>query len=86
MSLKIRSRNKTLRSVSLRFKPASQCLLFFKMNSRQEYRSKLSFTTKRITKTAERFLSLSRGQKMSKDFLSSVLGQIPVSNLTNACA
>ena len=44
------------------------------------------FTTNRITKySLDCFLS-SRGQKMSKDFLSSVLCQIIVSNLKNACA
>ena len=31
------------------FKPASRCLLFSKMNSRQENRSKLSFTARIIT-------------------------------------
>ena len=42
------------------------------------------FTTNRITKyVSERFLS-SRGQKMSKDVLSSIqLGRIIVSNLIN---
>ena len=44
------------------------------------------FTTNRITKySLDCFLS-SRGQKMSKDFLSSVLCQIIVSNLKNSCA
>ena len=44
-----------------------------------------SFTTNRITKySLDCFLS-SRGQKMSKDFLSCVLCEI-VSNLKNACA
>ena len=44
------------------------------------------FTTNRITKySLDRFLSRRR-QKMSKDFLSSVLCQIIVSNLKNACA
>ena len=33
--------NKNLADLS--FKPASRCLLLFKMNSRQEYLSKLSF-------------------------------------------
>ena len=42
---------------------------FAKMNSRQENRSKLSFTGRIITKySLERFLSIC-GQKMSKDFL-----------------
>ena len=35
--------NKTLQIWALSFKPPSPCLLFCKMNSRQEYRSKLSF-------------------------------------------
>ena len=51
------------------YKPAFQCLLFFKMNSRQENRSKFLFTTKIITRySSERFLSIS-GQKMSVGFL-----------------
>ena len=51
------------------FKPASRRLLFSKMNSRQENRSKLSFTARTITKySLERFLSLC-GEKMSKGFL-----------------
>ena len=63
---------------------------FSKMNSRQENRSKLSFTARIITKCfLERFLSIC-GEKMSKDFLkfcklisNLMLGQIIVSNLTN---
>ena len=44
-------------------------LLFSKMNSRQENRSKLSFTARVITKySLERFLSIC-GEKMSKGFL-----------------
>ena len=43
--------------------------LFSKMNSRQENRSKLSFTVRIITKYSfERFLSIC-GEKMSKGFL-----------------
>ena len=43
-----------------------------KMNSRQENRSKLSFTARIITKySLERFLSIC-GEKMSKAFLSSI--------------
>ena len=59
------------------------------MNSRQENRSKLPFTTRIITKySLERFPSIC-GEKMSKDFLkfyklisNLILGQIIVSNLT----
>ena len=47
------------------FKPASRCLLFSKMNSRQENRSKLSFTARIIT--LERFLSIC-DEKMSEGF------------------
>ena len=51
------------------FKPASRCLLFSKMNSKQENRSKLSFTARIITKyPLERFLSIC-GEKMTKGFL-----------------
>ena len=51
------------------FKPASRCLLFSKMNSRQENRSKLSFAARIINKySLERFLSIS-SDKMSKGFL-----------------
>ena len=65
-------------------------MLFSKMNSRQENRSKLSFTARIITKySLERFLSIC-GEKMSKGFLkfcklisNLILGQIIVSNLTN---
>ena len=54
---------------SLCFKPASRRLLFSKMNSRQENRSKLSFTARIITKySLERFLS-NCSEKMSKGFL-----------------
>ena len=43
--------------------------LFSKMNSRQENRSKLSFTARIITKySLERFLSIC-GEKISKGFL-----------------
>ena len=64
---------KKLKSVSenpcLCFKPASRRLLFSKMNSRQENRSKLSFTARIITKySLERFLSIC-SEKMSKGFL-----------------
>ena len=77
-------------SLSLRFQPASPCLLFSKMNSRQENRSKLSFTARIITKySLERFISICR-EKLSKGFLkfcklisNLILGQIIVSNLTN---
>ena len=62
---------------------------FSKMNSRQENRSKLSFTARIITKySLERFLFI-RGKKMTKGFLkfykliiNLILGQIIVSNLT----
>ena len=51
------------------FKPASRYLLLSKINSRQENRSKLSFTARIITKySLERFLSIC-GEKMSKGFL-----------------
>ena len=51
------------------FKPASRYLLFSKMNSRQENRSKPSFTARMITKySLERFLSIC-GEKMPKGFL-----------------
>ena len=40
---KILSHEESFGDLSLAFNPASPCLLFFKMNSRQEYRSKLSF-------------------------------------------
>ena len=62
------------------------------MNSRQENRSKLSFTARIITKCSlERFLSIC-GEKMSKDFLKlcKLISSLPdswsdqiVSNLTN---
>ena len=60
------------------------------MNSRQENRSKLSFTARIITKySLERFLSIC-GEKMSKGLLKCcklisnlIPGQIIVSNLTN---
>ena len=56
-------------SLSLCFKPASRCLLFWKMNSRQENRSKLSFTARIVTKfSLDPFLSIC-GAKMSKGFL-----------------
>ena len=75
---------------SLCFKSASRCLLFSKMNSRQENRSRLSFTGRSITKYFfERFLSIC-GEKMFKGFLKFCklmsnlkLGQITVSNPTN---
>ena len=65
-------RQALIKSVSknpcLCFKTASRCLLFSKMNSRQENQSKLSFTAKIITKySLERFLSIC-GEKMSKGF------------------
>ena len=51
------------------FKPASRCLLFSKVNSRHENRSKLSFTARIINKYfLERFISIC-GEKMSKGFL-----------------
>ena len=64
-----------------------------KMNSRQENRSKVSFTAGIITKYSfERFLSIC-GEEMSKGFLkfcklisNLILGQIIVSNLTNVHA
>ena len=77
-------------SLSLCFKPASQCLLFSKTNSRQASRSKLSFPARIITKySLELFLSIC-GEKLSIGFLkfckiisNLILGQIVVSNLTN---
>ena len=60
---------KCLWNPCLCFKPASRCLRFSKMNSRQENRSKLSFTARIITKySLERFLSTC-GEKMSEGFL-----------------
>ena len=67
-------------------------LLFLKMNSRQENRSKLSFTARIITKCSlERFLSIC-GEKMSKDFLklcklisNLILGQIEFSQILQTC-
>ena len=58
------------------------------MNSRQENRSKLSFTARIITKCSlERFLSIC-GEKMSKDFLklcklisNLILGKIELSQI-----
>ena len=51
------------------FKPASRCLRFSKMNSRQQNRSKLSFTVRIITKySLERFLSIC-SEKMSEGLL-----------------
>ena len=80
---KSRVTNKPLQIWALSFEPPSPCLLFFKMNSRLEYRSKLSFYKHGIKNYfSERFLSI-RGKKMSKDFLSSLVGQSIVSNLTN---
>ena len=78
------------------FKPAYRCLLFSKMNSKQENRSKLSFTARIITKySLERFVSIC-GEKMSEGFLKFYkliikpdtqirfdYCQIIVSNLTN---
>ena len=86
------SKNPESSSLKLKFtvfKPASRYLLFSKMNSRQENRSKLSFKARVITKySLERFLSIC-GAKMSKRFLkfcklisNLILGQIFVSNLT----
>ena len=42
VSQKILSHKENFADLSLSFNPASPCLLFFKMNSRQEYRSKFS--------------------------------------------
>ena len=73
------------------FKPASRYLLFSKMISRQENRSKLSCTARIITKCSlERFLSIC-SKKMSKGFLKFCKRYIKpdfwsyqiVSNLTN---
>ena len=52
------------------FKPAFQCLLFFKMDSRQDNRSKLFFFTAKVIArySSERSLSTC-GQKMSEGFL-----------------
>ena len=88
VSLKIQSLQAS--SLSLCFKPASRCLLFSKMNSRQENRWKLSFPARIITKySLERFLCIC-GEKLSKGFLkfcklisNLILVQIIVSNLTN---
>ena len=56
------------RTADVCYKEVFQCLLFFKMNSREENRLKLSFTAKVITRHySERFPSIC-GQKM-KDFL-----------------
>ena len=63
VSLKILSRQAL--SLRLCYKPASQCVLFSKTNSRQENRSKLSFTARTITKySLEQFLSVC-GEKLS---------------------
>ena len=79
-------------SLSLCFTPASRCLLFSKINSRQENRSRLSFTGRIIPKhSLERFLCIC-GVKMSKGFLkfckfvsNLILGKLKiiVSNLAN---
>ena len=69
---------------------ASRCLLFFKMNSKQENRSDLSFSAKIITKysTERLFFLFNCGQKMSKGFLKfsklisnrdTIVGQIIIS-------
>ena len=56
-------------SLNILVKPASRCLHFSKMNSKQENHSKLSFTARIIIKySLERFLSIC-GEKMSKGFL-----------------
>ena len=91
-SIKVSLKILSLQAESLRlcFMPASRCLLFSKTSSRQENRSKLSFTARVITKySLERFLSIC-GEKLSKGFLkfckfisNLILGQIIVSNLTN---
>ena len=71
VSLKILSLR--AQNLSLCFKPASRCLLFSKMNSRQENHSKLSFTARILTKySLKRFLSIC-GEKMSKAGLFKVL-------------
>ena len=46
--LKILSHEQNLADLSLTFNPASPCLLFFKMNCRQEYRPKLSFYNQKV--------------------------------------
>ena len=79
--------SKNPESLSLCFKQASRCLLFSEMNSRQENRSRLSFTARIVIKYClERFPSIC-GEKMSEGFLkfctAYILGQIIVSNLTN---
>ena len=43
VSQKILSHEENFADLNLSFNPDSPCLLFFKMNSRQEYRSKLPF-------------------------------------------
>ena len=66
------------------------CFFQRRISSRQENRSKLSFTARIITKySLERFLSIC-DEKMSKGFLkfckliaNLIFGQIIVSNLTN---
>ena len=78
--------------LSLCFKPASRYFLFSKMNSRQENRSKLSFTARIISKCSlERFLSIC-GEKMSKGFLklcklisNLILSQIKLSQILQTC-
>ena len=85
VSLKILSLQAS--SLSLCFKPAFQCLLFSKTNSREENCWKLSFTARIITKySLDRFLSIC-GEKLSKGFLkfcklisNLILGQMSFTN------
>ena len=66
MSLKILTESVQALSLSLCLKSASRCLLFSKTNSRQENRSKLSFTARIITKYSLELFLLIRGEKLSK--------------------
>ena len=75
VSQKILSHEENFADLSLSFNPASPCLLFFRMNRGKNIAQTFLCPIDRITKySSERFLS-SRGQKMSKHFLSSVLLQ-----------
>ena len=88
---KYSSVSKNPESLSLCFKPASQCLLFSKMNSRQENRSKFSSYSQIYNWIFfGTFSFYLRWENISKGFLkfcklisNLILGQIIVSNLTN---
>ena len=83
--------SKNPESLSLCFKSASRCLLFSKMNSRHENRSKFSFYRQIYNLIFfGTFSFYLRWENISKDFLkfcklisNLILGQIIVSNLTN---